>query len=132
MKVAFVCAHNACRSQIAEALSKLFESDEYEAYSAGTDPAEEIDGGAVEVVQELYEVDMTETQRPKAIAELPPVDVVITMGCGVKCPYIPCKYREDWELDDPTGKEKIDYVRTALAIERKISELTRKVGRLAA
>lgn len=74
------------------------------AYSAGTEIKGTINPDAVRVVQKIYGIDMTEDQHPKLLSELPPVDIVVTMGCGVQCPYLPCKHREDWGLDDPTGK----------------------------
>jgi arsenate reductase (thioredoxin) len=108
---------------MAEAIAKIIAADEFEAYSAGTHPAPEINKDAVEIIRELYGVDMTQTQRPKTLVELPPVDVVITMGCGVECPWLPGKYREDWSLDDPTGKEKGEFIKAAKTIEGKVKEL---------
>ena len=101
-KVAFVCVHNSCRSQMAEAISKLIAADSFEAYSAGTETKPQINQDAVAVIKELYGVDMNAAQKSKLLSDIPPVDVVITMGCNVNCPYLPCKYREDWGLEDPT------------------------------
>jgi arsenate reductase len=105
VKVAFVCVHNSCRSQMAEAIAKLIAADSFEAYSAGTE-MKQINQDAVAVIQELYGINMSESQKPKLISDIPPVDIVVTMGCNVNCPYLPCKHREDWGLEDPTGKEK--------------------------
>ena len=129
-KVAFVCTHNSCRSQMAEAISKLKASNVFEAYSAGTHIKSAINPDAVEIVKELYGVDMTETQRNKVIDEIPEVDVVITMGCGVECPWLPSKHREDWGLDDPTGKPKEEFIKTAQTIEAKILELRKNINKL--
>lgn len=129
-KVAFVCVHNSCRSQMAEAISKLIASDVYEAYSAGTETKPQINQDAVKLIKELYDVDMNETQRSKLIAEIPEVDVVITMGCNVNCPYLPCKYREDWGLEDPSGKEKKEFIKTAKIIEEKVLELKARINTL--
>ncbi len=126
-KVAFVCVHNSCRSQMAEAISKLKASDVFEAYSAGTETKPQINQDAVAVIKELYGVDMNETQRSKLLADIPPVDVVITMGCNVSCPYLPCRHREDWGLDDPTGKPKEEFVMTAKTIEQKVMALKEKI-----
>jgi len=126
-KVAFICVHNSCRSQMAEAISKLLASDTYEAYSAGTDTKPRINPDAVALIKERYGVDMEQTQYSKLLAELPPVDVVITMGCNVSCPYLPSRYREDWGLDDPTGQGKEAFERTADIIERKVLELKQKI-----
>ena len=103
VKIAFVCVHNSCRSQIAEALAKLFHPDFFEAYSGGTETKPKINHDALRLMKALYGVDMDKTQFSKLITQLPPIDVVITMGCNVECPYIPSKFREDWGLDDPTG-----------------------------
>lgn len=129
-KVAFVCVHNACRSQMAEALSRLLAADAFEAYSGGTEIADRINGDAAAVIRELYGVDMTLTQRPKSIGTLPPVDVVIAMGCDVDCPYLPARRREDWALDDPAGKGREAFVRTARAIEEKVLDLRARIGNL--
>src|SRR5699024_2902055 len=102
-KVAFICVHNSCRSQIAEALGKYYASDVFESYSAGTETKTEINQNAVRIMKQLYSIDIEKTQRSKLLSDIPPVDVVITMGCNVNCPYLPGKYREDWGLDDPTG-----------------------------
>lgn len=91
-KVAFICVHNSCRSQMAEAISKLYASDAFEAFSAGTETKPEINADAVRVIQKLYNVDMRNTQYSKLLADIPLVDVVITMGCNVSCPYLPSKY----------------------------------------
>jgi len=127
-KVAFICVHNSCRSQMAEAIAKLKASDCFEAYSAGTETKPQINQDAVAVIKELYGVDMNETQRSKLLSEIPPVDIVITMGCNVNCPFLPCKYREDWGLEDPTGKAKEEFVKTAQIIEQKILALKKKIN----
>ncbi len=121
--VAFVCVHNSCRSQMAEALARLYASDVFEAVSAGTEVKDRINPDAVETVRRLYGVDMNLTQRPKLLAELPPVDVVVTMGCNVECPYVPARHREDWGLDDPTGLGPDFFEDTAHRIEAKVLDL---------
>lgn len=128
-KVAFVCTHNSCRSQMAEAISKVIASDAFDAYSAGTEVKTEINSGAVKIIKELYGVDMTQTQHPKFIEELPPVDIVVTMGCGVQCPYLPCKHREDWGLEDPTGKADEAFISTANIIKEKVAELSKLISK---
>lgn len=122
-RVAFVCTHNSCRSQMAEALGKLLAADIFESYSAGTQIKDQINPDAVRMMKRLYGVDMAQTQRPKLLSELPPVDVVITMGCGVQCPYLPCTRREDWGLEDPTGQDDAAFERTAKVIEVKMKAL---------
>lgn len=126
-KVAFLCTHNSCRSQMAEAISKKLASDVFEAYSAGTEVKEAINPDAVRVIRRIYGIDMTVNQRPKLLSELPSVDIVVTMGCGVQCPYLPCKHREDWGLDDPTGRPEEDFIRTAKTVEEKIDDLKGRI-----
>ena len=122
-KVAFICTHNSCRSQIAEALGKRLAGDVFESYSAGTEIKDRINPDAVRLMKQRYGIDMEETQRSKLISELPSVNVVITMGCGVECPYLPSERREDWGLEDPTGKSDEEFMKTIDTIERKILEL---------
>ncbi len=129
-KVAFICVHNSCRSQMAEAISKIFASEAFEAFSAGTETKPEINSDAVRVINKLYNVDMRETQHSKLLADIPPVDVVITMGCNVSCPYLPSKHREDWGLEDPTGKDEDAFIETARTIEKKVQELKEKINTL--
>lgn len=129
-KVAFICVHNSCRSQMAEALSKLLAVDTYEAYSAGTEKKDAVNGDAVAIIRKLYGVDMTETQTPKLLTALPPVDVVVTMGCNVNCPFLPAKHREDWGLSDPTGKGREAFIETAKTIEKKVLDLKERIHTL--
>ena len=122
-KVAFVCVHNSCRSQIAEALGRLLASDVFESYSAGTETKPAINPDAVRLVKARYEVDMAATQHSKLLSALPPVDVVITMGCNVQCPTLPCSRREDWGLADPTGQSDEAFTAVIDEIERRILQL---------
>lgn len=126
-KVAFVCVHNSCRSQIAEALGKHLSSNTFESYSAGTETKPQINQDAVRFMKEIYQIDMEKTQYSKLLSEIPQVDIVITMGCNVDCPAIPCEYREDWGLQDPTGKDDAAFSKTIHAIHSKILELTEKI-----
>ena len=127
-KVAFICVHNSCRSQIAEALGKYYASDVFESYSAGTETKPMINQDAVRIMKELYGIDMEKSQRSKLLSDIPPVDVVITMGCNVHCPYLPCSLREDWGLVDPTGKSDEEFIKAIEEIETKILELKRKLS----
>ena len=122
-KVAFICVHNSCRSQIAEALGKHYASDTFESFSAGTEPKESINPDAVRLIKQFYGIDMELTQKSKTLSDIPPVDVVITMGCGVACPYLPSKRREDWGLKDPSGKSDAEFLELIRTIESKIAEL---------
>ena len=127
-KVAFICVHNSCRSQIAEALGKLLASDVFESYSAGTETKPRINQDAVRLMKQEYGVDMEASQYSKLLSEIPRVDVVITMGCNVQCPFLPCSHREDWGLDDPTGKSDEAFLDVIREIERKVLILKEKLS----
>ena len=122
-KVAFVCVHNSCRSQIAEALGKELASDVFESYSAGTETKPHINPDAVRLMKEIYGIDMEATQYSKLLSDIPPVDAVITMGCNVQCPWISCAFREDWGLEDPSGKDDEAFRKTIAQIHQKILQL---------
>lgn len=122
-KVAFICVHNSCRSQIAEALGKALASDVFESYSAGTETKPRINQDAVRLVNELYGIDMEQTQYSKLISDIPEPDIAISMGCDVGCPYIGRAFDDNWGLDDPTGKNDEEFKKTIAAIQGKILEL---------
>lgn len=126
-RVAFVCVHNSCRSQMAEALGKLLAADTFESCSAGTETVPCINQDAVRLMRELYGVDMELTQRSKLITELPPVDIVVTMGCNVNCPRLPCRHREDWGLEDPTGRGDAAFRETMAAIRDRVLSLRERI-----
>ena len=126
-KVAFICVHNSCRSQMAEALGRHFASEVFESYSAGTETKPRINQDAVRIMKQLYGIDMEEKQYSKLLSDIPDADIVITMGCNVQCPYLPCKYREDWGIDDPTGKTDDDFAKVAKIIEDKIKNLIKQI-----
>lgn len=126
-KVAFICVHNSCRSQMAEALGKLYEGEVFESYSAGTQLRPTINQDAVRIIKELYNIDMNETQKSKLLGDIPEVDIVIKMGCNVVCPILPGKHIEDWGLEDPTGKSHEEFIKTAKIIEEKIKNLAKRI-----
>ena len=126
-KVAFICVHNSCRSQIAEALGKKLASDVFESYSAGTETKPRINPDAVRLMKRVHGIDMEAAQHSKLLSDIPPVDVVITMGCNVRCPFLPCQWREDWGLDDPTGKSDEAFLETIRLIEEKILGLKERL-----
>lgn len=127
IKVAFVCVHNSCRSQIAQALGKHLCSDVFDSYSAGTHIASEINQDALRIMKDKYDITMEETQYPKVLQDIPKVDIVITMGCNVDCPIVFCAYRTDWGLDDPSGKDDACFLKTIAEIETKILELKKLI-----
>ena len=128
--VAFICVHNSCRSQIAEALGKKLAGDAFESYSAGTETKPQINQDAVRLMKSVHGVDMEQTQYSKLLSELPAIDVVVTMGCNVHCPMLPCKHREDWGLDDPTGQPDEVFLETIRKIEEKILNLRDRITTL--
>ncbi len=126
-KVAFICVHNSCRSQIAEALGKHLASEVFESYSAGTETKPQINQSAVRLMKQIYGIDMEKTQKSKLLEDIPTVDIIITMGCNVQCPFLPCKHREDWGLEDPTGKNDEEFIRVIKIIEEKIMALKNSI-----
>ncbi len=122
-KVAFICVHNSCRSQIAEALGKELASDVFESYSAGTELKEHINPDAVRMMKKLYGIDMEQTQYSKLISDIPKPDVVILMGCNVGCPFVAGQYTENWGLDDPSGQSDEIFENIIKKIEKNILQL---------
>ncbi|MBS7354511.1 MAG: arsenate reductase ArsC [Solobacterium sp.] len=127
-KVAFICVHNSCRSQIAEALGKYYASDVFESYSAGTELKNSINPDAVRLMKEIYDIDMKKTQHPKLINDIPDVDIAISMGCNVGCPYIGKEFDDNWMLDDPSGKNDEEFIKVIKQIEIKIKELKERLN----
>ena len=121
--VAFICVHNSCRSQIAEALGKHLAPDVFASYSAGTETKPQINQDAVRIVKELYGIDMEETQHSKLISDIPAPDIAISMGCNVRCPFIGRGFDDDWGLEDPTGKSDEEFKIIIREIEQRILKL---------
>ena len=128
-KVAFICVHNSCRSQIAEALGKALASDVFESYSAGTETKPRINQDAVRLVNELYGIDMEQTQYSKLISAIPEPDIAISMGCNVGCPFIGRPFDDNWELEDPTGKSDEEFKKVIDEIRVRIMELKQRLGK---
>lgn len=126
-KVAFICVHNSCRSQIAECLGKKFASEVFDSYSAGTQLKDRINADAVRLVKRIYGVDMEKTQYVKMLSDIPEPDVVILMGCNVSCPILPSQYTANWNLDDPTGKPDKEFERIINLIHGKILTLKERL-----
>lgn len=127
IKAAFICVHNSCRSQIAEALGKHFAGDIFESFSAGLETKPQINQDAVRIMKQRYGIDMEKTQYSKLLYDIPAVDIVIKMGCNVVCPYLPAKYTEDWGLIDPTGKSDEVFNQVIDKIEDNIKLLAEKI-----
>ena len=123
LKIAFVCVHNSCRSQIAEALGKKFMSDRYDFYSCGTELKPQINQDAVRLIKDMYQIDMEQNQYSKLVQDIPQVDIAISMGCNVTCPYVGKSFDDNWNLDDPTGKSDDEFNKIIKEIEKKIKKL---------
>ena len=128
-RVAFICVHNSCRSQIAEALGKKLASDVFESYSAGTETKPQINQDAVRLMKQLYGIDMEQTQYSKLSSDIPEPDIAISMGCNVGCPFIGRPFDDNWGLDDPTGQSDAAFEETIRRIGEKILELRDKLSR---
>ena len=127
-KVAFICVHNSCRSQIAEALGKHLAGDVFDSFSAGTETKPQINQDAVRLMKEIYGIDMEANgQRSKLISEIPEVDMAISMGCNVGCPFIGRAFDDNWGLEDPTGKSDEEFKLVIGQIEKKILELKKSI-----
>ena len=127
-KIAFICVHNSCRIQIAEARGKYYASDIFESYSAGTETKPQINQDAVRLMKELYGIDMEKDQYSKLISDIPHPDIAISMGCNVGCPFIGRAFDDNWELDDPTGKTDEEFVTVINKIEENILELRKQLS----
>lgn len=122
-KIAFICVHNSCRSQIAEALGKYYLGDKFDFYSAGTETKPKINQDAVRLVKKLYGIDMEKTQYSKTFESIPKPDIVISMGCEVGCPFIGAAFQENWGLTDPTGSDDENFIKVIKEIEIKVKLL---------
>ena len=127
LKVAFICVHNSCRNQIAEALGKKLAFDVFESYSAGSEKKMQINQDAVGIMKKLYGIDMEKTQYSKLVCDIPTPDILISMGCNVDCPYIGMPFDDDWGLDDPTGKSEEEYIKVIKEIEGKVVALRERI-----
>ena len=128
VKVAFICVHNSCRSQIAEAFGRYLASDVFQSYSAGTETKQQINQDAVRIMKELYNIDMeAEGQFSKLVSDIPDPDIAISMGCNVGCPFIGRPFDDNWGLEDPTGKNDEAFKKVISEIENNILKLREKV-----
>ena len=129
-KVAFICVHNSCRSQIAEALGKKYLSDICDCYSAGTETKPEINRDAVRLMKRIYGIDMDKDQYSKLISDIPEPDIVVSMGCNVVYPYVPNKLNLNWGLDDPTGQGDEKFLEIIDKIDVNINKLRETIVKL--
>lgn len=126
--VAFICVHNSCRSQIAEALGKHLASDVFVSCSAGSETKPRINPDAVRLMKALYGIDMEKDQYSKTFDRIPEPDIAISMGCDVGCPYIGRAFDENWDLDDPTGKSDEAFISVIREIDRRVLQLKQRLA----
>lgn len=126
-KVAFICVHNSCRSQIAEALGKYFAANVFESYSAGSEIRSQINQDAVRLMKKMYGIDMEQSQYSKTFDSIPEPDIIISMGCDVGCPYVGRAFDDNWGLPDPTGKSDENFMETIDVIKRNILSLKERL-----
>lgn len=125
-KIAFICVHNSCRSQMAEAFGKKYLEEIYECYSAGTETKPQINQDAVRIMKEQFGIDMS-AQYSKLLSDIPEADIYISMGCNVQCPVLPGKRMENWGLEDPIGESDERFLEIARKIEKKVLELKQEM-----
>ncbi len=122
-KIAFICVHNSCRSQMAEALGKHLRNEDYDFYSAGTVTKPQINPDAVRLIKKLYGIDMDTAQYSKTFDKIPAPDIAISMGCDVACPHVGRDFDDNWGLPDPTGKSDDEFISVIKQIEENIRNL---------
>lgn len=122
-KVAFICVHNSCRSQMAEALGKLLRGNDFEFFSAGTETKPKINPDAVRLMKRLYGFDMEVSQYSKTFDQIPKPDIIISMGCDVGCPVVGRAFDDNWGIPDPTGKPDDFFEAVIRKIEEKVRDL---------
>lgn len=121
--IVFICIHNSCRSQIAEYFGKKYLSDIYNIYSAGSEIKSEINKDAVRIIKQFYNDDISLSQHPKTINEIPEPDIIISMGCYNGCPYLNKDFTADWQIEDPTGKSDSEFKKIINQIKEKVLQL---------
>lgn len=133
IKVAFICVHNSCRSQIAEAFGRHMASDVFQSYSAGTETKPQINQDAVRLMKMLYGIDMeAEGQHSKLVRDIPNPDIAISMGCNVGCPFIGSigrPFDDNWGLEDPTGKSDDEFKVVIEKIRKDILKLKNELDK---
>jgi arsenate reductase len=128
-RVLFVCVENSCRSQIAEAFSKIHGEGAVEAYSAGSRPSGKVNPRAIEFMRELgYDLS---SHSSKSLSDIPDLefDVAVTMGCGDECPFVRAKEREDWDISDPKELPPEEFRKVRDLIETKVKGLISRLKR---
>jgi arsenate reductase len=123
-KLLFVCVENSNRSQMSEAFAKILGGENVEAYSAGSNPSGIVNAKAVASMKELgYDLGQHQSKSLQQVEPFAPFDVVVTMGCGDACPWMPAKKFVDWEIPDPKNMGPADFNKVRDLIKQKVGEL---------
>ena len=120
-KIAFICVHNSCRSQIAEGLCKNLRKDLI-SYSAGTETKPQINQDAVRIMKDNYNIDIS-SYKSKLLSDIPKCDIYVSMGCNFMCPFVGRDYDYNFNINDPTGKSDEEFIIAIEEIKKKILEL---------
>ena len=124
IKILFVCIENSNRSQMSQAFAKMLGGDEVEAYSAGSKPSGIVNPKAIAAMKELgYDLSKHDSKSLDEVKAFAPFDVVVTMGCGDACPWMPAKKFIDWQIPDPKHMEPAEFNKVRDFIADKVSEL---------
>ena len=127
-KILFVCVENSNRSQMAEAFANLLGGENIQAFSAGSEPSGRINPKAIAALKELgYDLNRQHSKSLDEIKEQAPFDIVVTMGCGDACPWMPAKKFIDWEIPDPRNMDKDDFNKIRDLIKIKVENLIRSL-----
>lgn len=125
-KLLFVCVENSNRSQMSQAFANIYGKDKVEAYSAGSKPSGRINPKAIEAMKELgYDLSAHQSKSLDDIKQFAPFDIVITMGCGDACPWMPAKEFMEWQIPDPKNMDKEEFNKVRNIIEEKVRQLIR-------
>lgn len=123
-KILFVCVENSNRSQMSQAFASIYGGSNIEAYSAGSKPSGKINPKAIASMKEIgYDLAVHQSKSLSDVEQYAPFDVVVTMGCGDACPWMPAKKFIDWQIPDPKNMEPQEFNRVRDQIEQKVKKL---------
>ena len=127
-KILFVCIENSNRSQMSQAFATIHGGEIIEAYSAGSNPSGKINQKAVNAMKELgYDLSKHHSKSLQDVKQRAPFDVVVTIGCGDACPWMPAKRFIDWEIPDPKDMNEVDFRKVRELIQTKVKELLKSL-----
>lgn len=126
-KILFVCIENSNRSQMAEAFAKIHGKGKVESFSAGSHPSGKVNEKAIESMKELgYNLTTHHSKSVNAFRNIS-FEYIVTMGCGDECPFIPAKYRIDWEIPQPKDMDKEEFGKVRDEIEKRVKALIEEI-----